>query len=119
MTFSRVSMDFSLAWSPFLKRSVETSLRPVKVDSLVRTEVTQRNSQSSLNLNPALSQRVRRLLSSSRASGQAAQMRARARSPLESLVPPLLTLLNISTTSSTVLSAPETSSIWKFRSLML
>ena len=54
-----------------------------------------------------------------RASPHSAQIRASARSPLDSLVPPELTRLKMSTTTSTVLSAPVIASMWKARSRML
>ena len=51
-----------------------------------------------------------------RASGQCAHFLASARSPLDSFVPPELTRLKMSTTTSTVLSSPVIFSSWKSRS---
>jgi hypothetical protein len=87
--------------------------------SPVTIVLTLRRSQSSLKLNPARSYLRRRVCISSRACGHSAQILARARSPLDSLVPPLLTRLKMSTTPSTVLSSPVTSSMWRPMSLML
>ena len=54
----------------------------------------------------------------SRPSGHEPQILASARSPCESFVPPLLTRLKMSTTTSMVLSAPVTSSTWRSISQM-
>ena len=74
-----------------------------------RIALTLRSSQSRLNVKPASRQPAIRSLICSRASGQAAQMRASASSPFESFVPPELTRLKISTTTSVVISSPDTS----------
>ena len=88
------------------KSAADTSLSDENSARPVATAVALRSSQSSENRKPALLQRSRLSRSSCRASGHSAQILASARSPLESLVPPELTLLKMSTTTSTVLSAP-------------
>ena len=75
-----------------------------------------RNSQSTLKRYPTSSHFSMSERSSFLAAGRSAEIRARAKSPLESLVPPELTRLKMSTTSSIVFSLPVISSIWSSRS---
>lgn len=90
--------------------SAVLSCRCRNLASPVSTVLMERSSQSRLKWKPASVQRFSSAFILSRASGQSAQILASARSPFESLVPPLLTRLKMSTTTSSVLSAPVTSS---------
>ena len=92
--------------SATLKSAAETSDKLENNARPVATAVAFRNNQSRENVKPAPRQRSMLSRSSFRASGHSAQSLASAKSPLDSLVPPEFTLLKMSTTSSTVLSAP-------------
>ena len=105
---NRWSTAFSVCRSESWMRSIPaiSGVKRSSSEFLVTIVFMQRKSQSKLASNPALFHLSKRCCISVRTAGQCAPMRARAKSPFDSFVPPELTLLNISTTMSVVLSPP-------------
>ena len=93
------------------KSETDTSRSELNEAWFVATAVAQRSSHSCVNVNPPCAQPSSRLRSSLRACGECAHRRARARSADDSFVPPELTRLKISTTSSMVCPSPAISAM--------